>query len=240
MMYTKASNKNKTTHESATNTNAGLTVQGRVSSMSATTDSTPDLPIKQCSKCGVTYRLTTENFPKDKSRKSGLSSYCHECNRNKAREHYSIHKDEKPTPTAAQKESHRAASRKYYWLNRTKLLDQGRTYRLAEPEKFREKTRQWRQSHPELHRAKEHRRRALKQGSEGYELPFHEQAQLKRQKGKCYYCGGKLTEYHIEHVTPLSRGGTDHPDNKVLACPTCNLSKRDKLPSEWSKGGRLL
>ncbi len=80
------------------------------------------------------------------------------------------------------------------------------------------------------------------------------QEQLKRQKHRCYYaaCGfakfekkkGKYV-YHIDHTFPLSRVvGTDIPANSidylVLACPTCNMNKKNKFPWEWSEGGRLL
>src|SRR6266567_2977546 len=80
------------------------------------------------------------------------------------------------------------------------------------------------------------------------------QEQLKRQKHRCYYaaCGfakfekkkGKYV-YHIGHTFPLSRVvGTDIPANSidylVLACPTCNMNKKNKFPWEWSEGGRLL
>jgi hypothetical protein len=36
----------------------------------------------------------------------------------------------------------------------------------------------------------------------------------------------------IDHVHPLSRGGSNHPLNLVGACEPCNSSKRDFLPSE--------
>jgi hypothetical protein len=39
----------------------------------------------------------------------------------------------------------------------------------------------------------------------------------------------------LEHVIPKARGGPDTSDNFVEACSPCNISKGDKLPSEWSK-----
>jgi hypothetical protein len=35
--------------------------------------------------------------------------------------------------------------------------------------------------------------------------------------------------FHIEHVTPRSRGGTSDWENLALACPACNLHKADRL-----------
>jgi 5-methylcytosine-specific restriction endonuclease McrA len=37
----------------------------------------------------------------------------------------------------------------------------------------------------------------------------------------------------VEHIIPLSRGGTNDPENVVLACRRCNFSKQDRLLSEW-------
>ena len=75
MMYTKASNKNKTTHESATNTDAGLTTITKGSRKMATSDSTT----RTCTKCNQTYPATSEFFSPRKSGKNGLHSQCRSC-----------------------------------------------------------------------------------------------------------------------------------------------------------------
>lgn len=51
--------------------------------------------------------------------------------------------------------------------------------------------------------------------------------------GKCAYCGKKLKKYHIEHVIPLTLGGSHTKTNIIPACPGCNLSKKTKLLEEW-------
>lgn len=50
--------------------------------------------------------------------------------------------------------------------------------------------------------------------------------------GVCAYCGDEYE--HIDHVIPLSRGGSNWPANLRPACAFCNLSKHNKKPSEWS------
>lgn len=49
---------------------------------------------------------------------------------------------------------------------------------------------------------------------------------------KCYYCGstGKIT---LEHLLPVSRGGTNELSNLRPACPSCNYSKHNKTPEEY-------
>lgn len=57
---------------------------------------------------------------------------------------------------------------------------------------------------------------------------------LHEQQGCCRWCGGPLGErWDIDHVVPLSRGGTHDPSNIVLACERCNISKHAKLLGEW-------
>ena len=54
------------------------------------------------------------------------------------------------------------------------------------------------------------------------------------QGNKCFWCGEPLgRSYHVDHYIPLSKGGSNGPENLNVACPTCNLQKRDKLPGEF-------
>lgn len=204
-------------------------------------DSTLELiPVKPCSKCKQVFPATVEFFGVRKDRDSGLHSWCRECLREKNRNYAAKHRErchavfhewyQKNIVTL------RAKKRVYAKTNSEKI----RRYRVENCEKVAAGIRTWKKAHPDKVKAQKHRRRANKNNALVSAIPFDEKAQLKRQKGECYYCSCKLTEYHIDHVIPLSRGGSDHPDNMVLACSFCNLSKNNKLPHEWSKGGRLL
>lgn len=52
----------------------------------------------------------------------------------------------------------------------------------------------------------------------------------------CVYCGCEDGPYHIDHILPSSRGGSDDVSNLALACAPCNISKRNRTPEEW--GGK--
>lgn len=43
----------------------------------------------------------------------------------------------------------------------------------------------------------------------------------------CVYCGMDASPLCIEHVIPLSAGGTHDPFNLTVSCVSCNSSKRD-------------
>lgn len=43
----------------------------------------------------------------------------------------------------------------------------------------------------------------------------------------CQYCGAKApnVELHVDHIVPVSKGGTNDLSNLVTACAECNLGK---------------
>ena len=116
-----------------------------------------------------------------------------------------------------------------------------RAYRLANKERIQESRRAWRNANREKVRALVRHRKALKRNATGTHTAGDVERQRIAQRGKCYYCGVKVGDaYHADHVVPLSRGGSDGPENIVIACAKCNQSKSDRLPHEWPEGGRLL
>jgi 5-methylcytosine-specific restriction endonuclease McrA len=79
------------------------------------------------------------------------------------------------------------------------------------------------------------RRRAKVRGSEGTHTAADIDLQYRTQNGKCWHCGKELNgTYEIDHLIPLSKGGTNWPNNLVCSCRKCNRSKGDKLPQEWN------
>lgn len=57
------------------------------------------------------------------------------------------------------------------------------------------------------------------------------------QGARCYYCSISIEEgYHIEHMIPISRGGTNGPENVCLACAPCNRTKHTKTAEEFILG----
>lgn len=52
---------------------------------------------------------------------------------------------------------------------------------------------------------------------------------------RCFYCGSRLSRRNttIDHLIPLSKGGSDKPRNKVDCCLDCNRDKGCLMPEEW-------
>lgn len=55
-----------------------------------------------------------------------------------------------------------------------------------------------------------------------------------RDGGECYLCGRELSihDANLEHVIPLTRGGSHTPDNIKIAHGLCNKKKGERLLSE--------
>ena len=50
----------------------------------------------------------------------------------------------------------------------------------------------------------------------------------------CVYCDAEGDDLHVDHIVPVSRGGSNHIENLAPACPRCNVSKGGRLPHEWA------
>lgn len=54
----------------------------------------------------------------------------------------------------------------------------------------------------------------------------YRQALFKRANGVCHWCHKKLIKYEIDHILPLSLGGTNALSNLCVACPKCNKHRK--------------
>ena len=59
---------------------------------------------------------------------------------------------------------------------------------------------------------------------------------LTAQNNRCYWCCRVLIgeKFHVDHVYPRSRGGSDDLDNLRVSCVLCNLSKNATLPADYA------
>lgn len=56
-------------------------------------------------------------------------------------------------------------------------------------------------------------------------------------KGKCAYCGNfvQCDKFTIDHIIPLSKGGTNDEENLQCCCKKCNQMKQDLNEAQFLK-----
>ena len=185
---------------------------------------------KICPYCQKSKPATTEFFNRCKRSPGGLRSKCKECRKATRLEHRSARAE---------------YNRQYYHANRDRIIAHVKSYYEANREARLRYLRNWQEKNQDRHgankRASVLRRLARKRAAQGNHTAKDVERQYEAQKGKCYYCQANVGDvYHVDHVIPLSRGGSNGPENIVVACAPCNQSKSDKMPHEWPEGGRLL
>ena len=145
------------------------------------------------------------------------------------------------------REAGRIATLRYSKANREKTREASRAWALANPERVKQNNqkwkadnkehcnaymRQWVLDNPEQWNAHRNQRRALSKGASGRASSDQIAARVAMFGGKCAYCRTAPHEA-IDHVIPLSRGGSNWPANLRPVCRPCNSSKSDKTLSEW-------
>jgi 5-methylcytosine-specific restriction endonuclease McrA len=81
-----------------------------------------------------------------------------------------------------------------------------------------------------------HAVRAMRKKAKGFFTSADIKIILIKQDGRCAArdCRKPIKDqYHIDHITPLKRGGSNWPKNLQLLCRACNLSKGTKTMREW-------
>lgn len=80
--------------------------------------------------------------------------------------------------------------------------------------------------------------KGLRSGSMGISSMRYFQKSKMEIGNRCFYCGvsGDEVKLQVDHILPISKGGSDSGDNLVLACQPCNNSKRDLCLMEWIIG----
>jgi 5-methylcytosine-specific restriction endonuclease McrA len=120
----------------------------------------------------------------------------------------------------------------YARKNRHKNRAATRRYRLNNPEKVRDSAKKYRLANKELQALKSAKRRSIKNDNSTFQVTRKEL--LKLYSSNCFYCGvsGRM---ELDHVIPVSRGGSNSIGNFVASCRPCNASKGKKTITEWKK-----
>lgn len=149
-----------------------------------------------------------------------------------------IARDHERRKRLAEPEAARARARQSMKRWRGRNPEQARAKNRADYAKHREKrvTRSvaWAKNNPERYRAIQRNREIRERDAPGVGVT-HEQWQqiLVTHGAECFYCGASAAALQLEHVVPLSRGGSHDPANVVPACSTCNQRKATRTAREF-------
>ena len=200
---------------------------------------------KTCIKCGNIFPATKKFFNKDSQKKDGFCPYCKTCRQAKRKVDY------KNSPNQVQHARERANKWFYenkdrahknrikqYQQNREQNIIDSRNWRINNPERYTKSqkdyyTRTYPQRNKEQLMSYCRNRRARIKNCIGFHTGKDIENILIQQSGRCFYCGNPLYKYQVDHVIPIVLGGSNSPDNLVLACPHCNKSKGGRLPEDW-------
>lgn len=127
--------------------------------------------------------------------------------------------------------------------NKAKVNADSRRWNKENYARARTNTKKWRKANPDKVRTIDANKKASRRLAEGTFTQRDIQALRGRQKGKCAHswCRKSLSVgYHVDHIMPLARGGTNWPANLQLLCPHCNMSKHARHPIDVAQEHGLL
>jgi 5-methylcytosine-specific restriction endonuclease McrA len=124
-------------------------------------------------------------------------------------------------------------------LNKVQRAAVMRAWRRKRRDEIRAYDEKWKAENPDSFREKcrrrQARRRARKRGAEGAFTAADIERLFVAQSGVCAGCEAPLGErFEIDHKTPLSREGSNWPENLQLLCRSCNAQKGAMTMDEWA------
>jgi 5-methylcytosine-specific restriction endonuclease McrA len=185
---------------------------------------------KRCSKCLKEYPATTEYFYKHKKYKFGVYFMCKSCQKLMTDDWRSRNK-----------ERMLETSKKYYEENKFDVLNRHKKYYDKNKDVLNEQKKEYYTKNKDYFYEKTKSRRAKKLNATGKYTKEDVLNLLIKQNYKCKYCGCDIKEYYeVDHIIPLSKGGSNWPDNLCIACRYCNRSKGNKTLEEFKEKNKCI
>jgi 5-methylcytosine-specific restriction endonuclease McrA len=200
--------------------------------------------MKHCNKCKIEKSL--EEFPKRSRTKDGLHTQCKECQSSYHRAHYAANIDRITENHRLYRVNNPEYQSDYYAKNRERFSEYMRDQYVQKRDQKLAAVKAYYVANPEKIAASRFARRARDLGAEGSHTASDIKSIFESQRGMCASCKKKLAitgknKYHVDHINPLSKGGSNSKENLQCLCPSCNHRKHAKDPFDWAKeNGKLL
>lgn len=200
--------------------------------------------IKECTECRECKPLTEEYFYRRSGKDSKyFCSMCRKCENKRTQAYRAKNKEavlqKNRASYKADSSKSLAASKRWQTNNKERHLIYRKTYYYANREQEIERSKKYSKKNPHYARLSAKNRRARKKNAVG-KITIQIISEInKQQRNRCVVCNLLLRKkYHIDHIQPLSKGGSNLRSNLQLLCPPCNMEKSDKDPIDFmqSKG----
>ncbi len=210
-----------------------------------------------CEKCSYELAIAWQRNNQERAKEAQRASHQrHKQKNNLISRQY--HEHHRVTRLAQQKRWHarnkeKANERSRAWKAKNKEHSNSynhtakrKAWLVANRQRISEWNRQWKLDHPDQvlrnRRVHKHRRRSRERNATGTFNANDLTRLFSAQSGCCVYCKDNLgRKYHVDHIVPLSKGGSNDPANLQLLCASCNLSKAARDPIVYAQSlGMLL
>lgn len=203
---------------------------------------------KSCSKCRNEKSIS--EFYSNKCAKDGLHNQCKTCSLADQKEAYQKRKEQISvkgkalyasdpekfiTRSKAWREANYDQWRKqrleWYAANIEEIRTKREAFYDANIVRLRARGKAFRDANPEKIAAQNSRTRKIREAVPGSFTADDVKKLMQLQRGKCPVCKKDIrAKFHVDHVVPIARGGTNDKSNLQLLCPSCNHKKSSIHP----------
>lgn len=182
---------------------------------------------KVCSQCNKL--LPPNEFNKDRRRSDNLRAICRECQSKWQLEYRTTHHNYYLLRHKEYYKANREKFKIYGQNNRDKKLKYHHNYHQKHKEEIAARKKIYKLTHLDLYRSAWCKRRAKEKGNGGFFTPKEWNDLCEKYGHYCLMCGKSDIPLTVDHIIPISLGGTNNIDNIQPLCQICNSQKGIKI-----------